>query len=459
MVIEKVLSHKRKTLEECISEINSWKIEESIKKDIILFTKEYSLGRITKRMGKNTNGLVESITNLLRLAAFNIKKFNEENIKKFYEQLLNNKVRSFNRKTNKFNGATYSIRYKIEALTMLKRYLTWKYPTKPNLASCIDIRIQKSEPDIDCLNLNEINLLYKFCRDNKERYIIAGLFATGTRAEEFINFRVCDYELPKKDEFIKATIRNETSKTRGRTISLHYDKTFEAIPEYMAERRRMGALDTDFVLTDSAYSTIRNLLERLGKLALKKAINAHMIRHSTATWLASKLNRQQLCYYFGWAFSSNMPDKYISRAGMNMQDADEKAKISTLQELQSQIEKERFEKRLIIENVENLQKESVEIRKQLEEKKFEAEKLDAFFNRAIEDPKFVSKFKKAMESSLLKDIIKEANLSKEDGERAYKSMKKLKWKSDKEYEAERILLEKSKTKNIKRSEGVNVIRN
>ena len=184
-----------------------------------------------------------------------------------------------------------------------------------------------------------------------------------------------------------------------------------------------------------------------------------MIRHSTATWLASKLNRQQLCYYFGWAFSSNMPDKYISRAGMNMQDADEKAKISTLQELQSQIEKERFEKRLIIENVENLQKESVEIRKQLEEKKFEAEKLDAFFNRAIEDPKFVSKFKKAMESSLLKDIIKEANLSKEDGERAYKSMKKLKWKSDKEYEAERILLEKSKTKNIKRSEGVNVIRN
>jgi len=153
-----------------------------------------------------------------------------------------------------------------------------------------------------------------------------------------------------------------------------------------------------------------------------------------------------------------MPDKYISRAGMNMQDADEKAKISTLQELQSQIEKERFEKRLIIENVENLQKESEEIKKQLEEKKFEAEKLDMFFDRAMEDPKFVSKFKKAIETSILKNIIKEANLSKEDGERAFNSMKNLKWKSDKEYEAERILSEKSKTKNSKRSEGVNAHR-
>lgn len=426
MINKKVLSHKRKTLDECVEEIESWKINESIKKDIVLFLKEYSLGRITKRTGKNLNGLAESITNLLRLATAHIKTFDEESIKKFYERLLNNKICSFNRKTEKFNGEPYSTRYKIEALTMLKRYLAWKYPNNPNLVSCIDIRIQKNEPDIVSLNLVEINLLYKFCRDNKERYIVAGLFATGTRVEEFINLRICDYELPKKDEFIKATIRNETSKTRGRTISLHYDKTFEAIPEYFAERRREGALDGDFVLIDSPYNTVRNLLERLGKLALNKSVNPHMIRHSTATWLASKLNRQQLCYYFGWAFSSNMPDKYISRAGMNMQDADEKAKISTLQELQSQIEKERFEKRLIVENVENLQKESEDIKKRLERKEFEAEKLDMFFNKAIADPRFVSRFKKVMGDAIKKDIINKSDLSEENKKKAIEYTKNFK---------------------------------
>ena len=423
MVNKKVLSHKRKTLDECVEEIKSWKIDEAIKKDIILFLKEYCLGRITKRIGRNIDGLAESITNLLRLAANHIKKFDEEEIKKFYERLLNNKICSFNRKTGKFNGEPYSVRYKIEALTMLKRYLAWKYPAKPNLVSCIDIRIQKNEPDIISLSLAEINLLYKFCRDDKERYIVAGLFATGTRVEEFINLRICDYELPKKDEFIKATIRNETSKTRGRTISLHYDKTFEAIPEYLAQRRREGALDGDFVLIESPYNTVRNLLERLGKLALKKSVNPHMLRHSTATWLASKLNRQQLCYYFGWAFSSNMPDKYISRAGMNMQDADEKAKISTLQELQSQIEKERFEKRLIVENVENLQKESDDMKKRLEKKEFETEKLDVFFKNAIEDPHYVSRFKRVMENAIKKETIKQLGLSEEDENKAMKHVK------------------------------------
>jgi hypothetical protein len=65
-------------------------------------------------------------------------------------------------------------------------------------------------------------------------------------------------------------------------------------------------------------------LRRLGKRVLGKSIHPHLFRHSSATYYATKLNRQELCYRYGWRFSSNMPDIYISRAGMENKDLDVK---------------------------------------------------------------------------------------------------------------------------------------
>jgi hypothetical protein len=41
-----------------------------------------------------------------------------------------------------------------------------------------------------------------------------------------------------------------------------------------------------------------------------------MLRHSSATYWAAKMNRYQLCAKYGWAFSSDMPDRYIKRKGI-----------------------------------------------------------------------------------------------------------------------------------------------
>ncbi len=51
--------------------------------------------------------------------------------------------------------------------------------------------------------------------------------------------------------------------------------------------------------------------------ALKKRIHAHLLRRSYATWLAGKkVGRYQMCKLMGWAMSSDMPDRYIDRAGV-----------------------------------------------------------------------------------------------------------------------------------------------
>jgi len=64
-------------------------------------------------------------------------------------------------------------------------------------------------------------------------------------------------------------------------------------------------------------------------------VHPHLFRHSSATYYASKLNRQELCYRYGWRFSSDMPDVYISRAGMENHQLDEKftqTELSTLKD-------------------------------------------------------------------------------------------------------------------------------
>jgi len=90
---------------------------------------------------------------------------------------------------------------------------------------------------------------------------------------------------------------------------------------------------------------------------LKKEIYPHLFRHSSATHYASKLNRQELCYRYGWAFSSDMPDVYISRAGMNNKELDEKFESTELGELKTKLSKTEFERKKMQEGIEAREKE------------------------------------------------------------------------------------------------------
>ncbi len=47
-----------------------------------------------------------------------------------------------------------------------------------------------------------------------------------------------------------------------------------------------------------------------------KKVTPHVLRHSCATYYANHLTHFQLCYRYGWAMSSNMPNRYLDREGM-----------------------------------------------------------------------------------------------------------------------------------------------
>jgi len=157
-------------------------------------------------------------------------------------------------------------------------------------------------------------------------------------------------------------LKQEYSKTKGRVISLYWKYSLDAIREYLRERELEGIRAEDPIY-EKSYDSMRLFLTRLGKRVLKRPIYPHLFRHSSATYYATKLNRQQLCYRYGWTFSSNMPDIYISRAGMQDCELDEKFSSTTIEELKAIIEKQQQQNQLIKEKQEDLEKEVVERRK------------------------------------------------------------------------------------------------
>lgn len=61
-----------------------------------------------------------------------------------------------------------------------------------------------------------------------------------------------------------------------------------------------------------------------------------MLRHSSATYWAPKMNLCQLCAKYGWAFSSNMPDRYIERKGITFDKIAEKGDTDQVAKLQKE---------------------------------------------------------------------------------------------------------------------------
>jgi hypothetical protein len=64
------------------------------------------------------------------------------------------------------------------------------------------------------------------------------------------------------------------------------------------------------------YPAFLKRLRTLAEIVLKRKVNPHMLRHSSATYWAPRMNRYQLCAKYGWGFSSEMPDRYIKRKGI-----------------------------------------------------------------------------------------------------------------------------------------------
>jgi integrase len=336
---EKVFCHTQ-DLDKKVKEISNWNISEQDRKKIPEFFRDYELGRITGIRGTNPQGSLLRYLYFLKVGLENLEGESKEKIEKFLENFLKDKIKSYDKDAKTYSGAPYALRSKKEIINILSRYLCWKNPSKIAMfKSVLSFKLRGKGGDIQTLNEEEIIKLLDSTDNSSKKFFLAVIASGGLRAEEFHNIRYSDIEMPKgKDMFVKLIVRNQFSKTKGRTIVLYDKWVLPAVKQYLAERIEEG-IKPDEIVFKAKYYTNKKWVSKTGKKVLSKDINCHMFRHTAATRLASKMNRQQLCIYFGWSFSSSMPDKYIERAGVNMVDVEGKFASTNFEEQQKDIDK------------------------------------------------------------------------------------------------------------------------
>jgi integrase len=322
--------------------LSDWEISSEDRKALVRFLAELQLGKINKGRKITERRCVKYLDVLrtpLEFFGKSTSKLTLKDIESFEKHLSSGQLLS-DRKT------PYADATKVDIRRGLRVYLRWKLGSAKatKLTDWLDTRDVWKTPDF--LKETDVEKLYKACKSPEERYVIAILFDAGARASEFHNIRFEDIDLPEESRnHVRLTLKEEYSKTKGRTISLYWKHTLEAVREFLALRRLNGTRSDEPVFTRS-YTAVRLFLRRLGKKVLGRSVHYHLFRHSSATYYADKMNRQQLCIRYGWTFSSNMPDIYIARAGVDMKELDEKFTSTTIEELKRKLERKEEEDRI-----------------------------------------------------------------------------------------------------------------
>lgn len=326
--------------EKKLKAVDIWKVPHTTQKEVREFIDKAKIGQVNQGKKLSDRTLSKYLTLLrcsLEIINKQTSKLTKEDIERYDKALSKKGFKSV---------ADYRVNLRI--------FLNWKLgQDKTNkIAGWLDTRQRTKTPDY--LSEQEIDRLFKNCKNPTERYLIAVFFDAGARAEEFLNIRYEDIQLPEgNNNFVKITLKEEYSKTKGRTISLYWKNSLNAVRDYLEERKEEGIKSNEPVF-NKTYDAVRMFLSRFGKRILNKEVYPHLFRHSSATYYATRLNRQELCYRYGWAFSSDMPDVYISRAGMESKQLDEKFKATELEELEKKIEKDKFEQSKEIQSVKKL---------------------------------------------------------------------------------------------------------
>lgn len=301
--------------------LSQWRVPVATQEEVRRFVEEAALGKVNPghRLSEARQAkYIDLLRVPLEFLAKPTSRLVLADIERFEHALTTDGVRSPQKQ------APYAASTKADIRKALRVFLRWRSGAAQalHLAGWLDVRDHPKTPQY--LSESEVEALFKACRTTEQRFLVALLFDSGARAAELLNVRMEDLHLPQNGEnFAKLTLKREYSKTLGRTISLYWRHSLEAVRDHVRQRFARGARPDDPVVSVQ-YDACRMFLNRLGRKVLSKRVHPHLLRHSSATYYATRLNRQELCYRYGWRFSSHMPDIYISRAGMENKELDQK---------------------------------------------------------------------------------------------------------------------------------------
>ncbi|MFH1372344.1 MAG: site-specific integrase [bacterium] len=266
------------------------------------------IGRAKKRIGPAT--CLKYLANFKIMCREFTKPFDaitQNDMELFVERLESDAIQ-----TKK--GRPFSDETKAGIKKAIRKFWKWKdgdNKTYPELVEWIETYAPVKE--IPALSRADVQLLIERSSNPRDKALLMVLFDCGARIEELLNVRLKADHLFWKEETGCFMIRLEFSKTKPRTVSAPLSTRY--LKGWLTEHPLKD--NPHAQLFPMSYAAVRMLISRLGRRVLSRRVTPHMLRHSSATYYANKLNRYQLCYRYGWAMSSDMVDRYIDREGIS----------------------------------------------------------------------------------------------------------------------------------------------
>ncbi len=231
-------------------------------------------------------------------------KIEQQDIDLFRTKIKTDKIKQ--RNGQPFSNSTKrDIEYKI-----LRAFMQWL--NKADLVYYFDQYNEIKETPV--LSRDEIHKMIESAK-LRDKVILAVLFDSGARAEEFANIRFNDIKDEERASKGYYMVRIRISKTKARTVGLFHDSTTEILDSWLNINK--DKINTNHPLIKLSYAHLRMTLQRIGQRIIKKPVHPHLLRHSSATDYCHKLNQYQMCKRYGWSMNSKMPQLYIDREGID----------------------------------------------------------------------------------------------------------------------------------------------
>ncbi len=342
---------------------------------ILDFLRDCELGKTVRNKSKKKIGVAkrQKYLDLLKdFVKWSNKPFKDIDIKDMERIILALDRNVYKKK----NGKPFSDATKVDYKLAIRKFYKWykgNNITCPEIVSWIETYHTLKE--IPALTRKEIEVLIDSASDTMLKTAIMILFDSGARIEELLNLRLNN--ITKEEDYY--LLRIEYSKTKPRTVSV--PMSTELLERWLKEHPNR---DNSYAqLFPIEYPALRKRLLRLGNRVLKKNINPHLFRHSSATYYANKLNHFQMCVRYGWTMSSDMPARYIDRAGVSEKETAKIVKNANINEIKEENQRLKEDLSLMKEQIDKLN-----------------EKTNVFLNKIIDK----------LDKKELKGIAKEVGL-------------------------------------------------
>lgn len=297
------------------------------------FIMDARLGKTIKKGAKKRVGglrqakYAHDLAKLDRFFRKSLDTLTEADMERFILALEDDRIR-------KGNGQPYAVETKVAVKKIIIKFYRWLNGGEtPPLVSWIDTSFKL--PDYHALRKEQVEAIVRLLPGMtpeltaRNRAIILFLFDSGARADELLNVRIRHLEV-KDGEY---RVRIEYSKTRPRTIALPFCR--EAVDAWLDLHPLREEAEAQ--LFPLRHNALCNVVKRAG-LVIGEKITPHSLRHSSATYWASRLTPFQLSYRFGWSMSSKQPSRYIDRAGVDQEKVMQVAQGETAAALREQNE-------------------------------------------------------------------------------------------------------------------------